>query len=49
MEKDQIDKNKIKKLIDFSQLTEIVSGLPEKENSKIGERGIKLSGVSNKD
>ncbi len=43
-EKDQIDKNKIKKLIDFSQLTEIVSALPEKENSKIGERGIKLSG-----
>ena len=42
-------KNKIKQLIKFSQLTNVVENLPEKENTLIGERGIKLSEVNNKE
>ena len=40
----EIKDTKIKELIKFSQLTDVVENLPNKENTFIGERGVKLSG-----
>lgn len=40
----EIDKNKIKNAIIYSQLDTFVQSLPLKENTIIGNRGVKLSG-----
>ena len=41
---DKIDKNLINKALKMSQLERFVSSLPEKENTVVGNRGVKLSG-----
>ena len=43
----EIKDTKIKELIKFSQLTDVVENLPNKENTFIGERGVKLSEANN--
>lgn len=43
-EKDFINKNKIDEAINLAMLRETVNNLSDKENTNIGERGIKLSG-----
>jgi ATP-binding cassette, subfamily B, bacterial PglK len=40
----EIDIKRIKKLISFTHLSLIVNNLPKKENTRVGERGIKFSG-----
>jgi ABC-type bacteriocin/lantibiotic exporter with double-glycine peptidase domain len=42
--KSEIDKNKIKNAIIYSQLQSFIQSLPLKENTTIGNRGVKLSG-----
>ncbi len=37
-------KDEIKKAIKFAQLDKIIKEMPEKENTVVGERGVKLSG-----
>ncbi len=45
LEKDKvIDENKLKKVIDISELSNVISKLPDGVNSVIGESGSKLSG-----
>ena len=41
---DQIDDNKLRKAMDLAQVTTFVDSLPEKENTVIGEAGLRLSG-----
>jgi len=43
-DEDKIDENLINKALRMSQLNEFVSLLPEKENTIVGNRGVKLSG-----
>ena len=43
-EKNFINKNKIDEVINLAMLRESVNNLSDKENTNIGERGIKLSG-----
>lgn len=44
-EKDEeIDEQALKRAIEISRLNEVINGLPEKDKSSVGERGIKLSG-----
>ena len=42
--KKDIDINKVKELIKKTKLSKVVESLPHKENTEVGERGIKLSG-----
>ena len=42
--KEKIDTNKIKKIIEITNLSKVVNDLPKKEDTIIGERGIKFSG-----
>ena len=44
MEKDQVDENLIHKAVKMAQLENLVDGLPDKLDSIVGNRGIKLSG-----
>jgi ABC-type multidrug transport system fused ATPase/permease subunit len=44
LNKDDIDYDKIKKVINESNLTEFINSLPQKENTLVGEGGIRLSG-----
>ena len=41
---EQVDNFKLKKAIKISMLDDFISGLPDKENTLIGENGIKISG-----
>ena len=43
-EKSEIDKNKIKKVMDISCCDEFINKLPEKEDTILGKNGLKLSG-----
>ena len=44
-----IDENKINEAIKFAQLEDFVSKLPDKLNSSVGEQGILISVVKNKE
>lgn len=44
MPEDLIDNERINEVIDLARLRETIEDLPEKEDSTVGERGIRLSG-----
>lgn len=39
-----VDDEKIRRVLEMAELKDVVDGLPEKENTNVGDRGAKLSG-----
>ncbi|MFO8054502.1 MAG: ABC transporter ATP-binding protein [Bacteroidales bacterium] len=44
LEEKQIDEQRFRKAVEAAQLTQVIERLPRKENTLLGERGIRLSG-----
>ncbi|MCR5495087.1 MAG: ABC transporter ATP-binding protein/permease [Treponema sp.] len=40
----EVDKERVKKVIEMAELKDFVDALPEKENTSVGDRGARLSG-----